>query len=449
MERKVEKLAAYIADVRYEDLSQTTLETLKIRVLDSIGCAIGAMHSAVARKIKAYLDDFGGNQKVTLIGGGKSAPDRAALYNSALIRFLDFNDSFLAKHETCHPSDNIGAVLAASEYAKASGKQFLISLGIAYQVHCLLSQIAPVRHKGFDHTTQGIYAVAAGISKALGLDKERTAHGIAIAGVANNALRVTRTGKLSNWKGLAYPYAAFSALNGVFLAKEGITGPLEIFEGNKGLMHAITGSFEMDWNRAGLDLVQKTILKKYNAEIHSQSAIEGILELNLDPKQIKHIRVDIFDVAFHIIGGGEEGGKKGIATKEEADHSLPYMLAAALLDRQVTPAQYTEKRINSPDIQELLQKIDIHPHEEYTKAFPEKMCVRIKATLHTNQELHIEKENYEGFFTQPMSWDRALKKFDSLTLHVAPALKNQLVETIHRLEIVDIEALTRLLGQIP
>src|SRR5690606_5042676 len=116
---------------------------------------------------------------------------------------------YLAKGETCHPSDNLSAVLAASEYAGASGKDFLLALAVAYQVQCRLSDAAPVRAKGFDHTTQGSYAVAAGVSKALGLDAERTANALAISGTAFNALRVTRTGPLSHWKGLAYPNTAF------------------------------------------------------------------------------------------------------------------------------------------------------------------------------------------------------------------------------------------------
>ena len=138
-----------------------------------------------------------------MIGGNKTAPDRAAFYNGALVRYLDYNDSYLAERETCHPSDNLAAVLAASEYIKGSGRNFLGALAVAYQVQCRLSEAAPVRSRGFDHTTQGAYAVAAGVSKALNLDAQPTAHAIAISGASFNALRVTRTGLLSNWKGLA------------------------------------------------------------------------------------------------------------------------------------------------------------------------------------------------------------------------------------------------------
>jgi 2-methylcitrate dehydratase len=105
----------------YEDLSEEARQALKIHVLDALGCAIGALDGPPIRMLRAQLEDFGGNPLVTLIGGGKTAPDRAAFYNAALVRYLDYNDSYLAEKETCHPSDNLGAVLAASEYAQGSG----------------------------------------------------------------------------------------------------------------------------------------------------------------------------------------------------------------------------------------------------------------------------------------------------------------------------------------
>ena len=200
-----ERLAEFVARASFEDLSDTAVRELEIRILDSVGCAIGALGRKPVRLVREQIEEFGGEPLVTLIGGGKTAPDRAALYNGALVRYLDYNDSYLAKGETCHPSDNLGAVLAASEYAGGSGQDLLVALAVAYQVQCRLSEVAPVRHKGFDHTTQGAYAATAGVAKALGLDAWKTMNAVAISGTANNALRVTRTGSLSHWKGLAYP----------------------------------------------------------------------------------------------------------------------------------------------------------------------------------------------------------------------------------------------------
>src|SRR5438874_4028113 len=183
-----ERLAQFAVAASYDDLSEAAREQLKIRVLDALACAIGAVDGEPVRLVRAQVEEFNGSGPCSLIGGGHAAPDRAAFYNSALVRYLDFNDSYLAKGETCHPSDNLGAVLAAAEYARASGRDFLAALALAYQVQCRLSDVAPVRHAGFDHVTQGAYAVAAGGARALGLDPARTAHAIAIAGTAFNAI---------------------------------------------------------------------------------------------------------------------------------------------------------------------------------------------------------------------------------------------------------------------
>ena len=129
---EVEQLAHFVVRAGYDQLSAPAREALKMRVLDSLGCALGALEGPPIRRIRAYTGQAGGNPLVTLIGGGKTAPDRAAFYNAALVRYLDFNDSYLAPGETCHPSDNIGAVLAAAEYAGAAGRDFLAALAVAY-----------------------------------------------------------------------------------------------------------------------------------------------------------------------------------------------------------------------------------------------------------------------------------------------------------------------------
>src|SRR2546421_5351662 len=447
----VEQLAAFVTQATYEKLSLQARQALKIHVLDALGCAIGAVEGPPLKMLYAQLEDFGGNPLVSLIGGGKTAPDRAALYNSALVRYLDYNDSYLARGETCHPSDNLGAVLAATEYAGGSGKDFLTALAVAYQVQCRLSDVAPVRAKGFDHTTQGAYAVAAGVAKALGLDQNGVANAVAISGTAYNALCVTRTGSLSNWKGLAYPNTAFGATHAAFLAMRGVTGPLEVFEGNKGLMDAITGPFELDWTQENLEAVRRTSVKKYNAEFHSQSALEGVLDLHaaqhVQPEEIEGISIDIFDVAYHIIGGGEEGDKQRVRTKEEADHSLPYMVAVALLDGDVTPAQYQPERIMREDVQSLLRRVTILPDEELSKRFPTEMPCHIHITLKDGRELSIEKQDYEGFYTRPMSWESAVANFERLAAPFTDATQRvAIVEMVAHLETKEVEQLTDLLG---
>jgi|SRR5579875_75350 2-methylcitrate dehydratase len=449
---KVEQLAQFVTRASYQDLSETARQQLKIRVLDALGCAVGALTGEPIRMVRAQIEDFGGGGRCTLIGGGQTAPDRAALYNSALVRYLDFNDSYLAEGETCHPSDNLGAVLAATEYADRSGRDLLTALAVAYQVQCRLSDIAPVRARGFDHTTQGSFAIAAGVARALGLDCTRTAHALAICGTAFAALRVTRTGALSHWKGLAYPNTAFACTHATFLALRGITGPREVFEGNKGFMETISGRFEIDWSRENLEAVTQTILKKYNAEIHSQSAIEGILELKnahrFTADQVARVEIEIFNVAYHIIGGGQEGDKTLVRTKEEADHSLPYLAAVALLDNQVLPEQYHPERIRRADVQTLLRKVCVRPADAYSRRFPGEIPCRVTVILQDGRTLVQEKRDYEGFHTRPMGWDAVVQKFERLTTPYTDAnLRREIVAAVGNLEAIPVSDLTRLLAR--
>jgi len=446
-----EQLGYFSEQARWEDISPGAREALKIRTLDSLGCAFGSLASGSARSLRQEIDAFGGSQLCTLAGGGKTSPDRAAFYNGSLVRYLDFNDSYLARGETCHPSDNLGAVLAAAEFGGKTGKEFLTALALSYQVQCRLSDVAPVRHRGFDHTTQGAFAVAAGCGKALGLDAARITHALGISGTSNIALRVTRTGALSHWKGLAAPNTAFNGLRAAFLAMRGITGPLEVFEGTKGWMQAVSGDFEIDWSRENLERVRRTIVKKYNAEIHSQSAIEGLLEMMKEEgflgEEVDRIRVAIFDVAHLIIGGGAEGDKTVVRTKEEADHSLPYILAVAALDGKVMPAQYAEARIGRRDVQTLLRRVTVAPEPAFTERFPEEHACRITVHLKDGREFRREKRDYEGFHTRPMGWERVEEKFHALSRDVLPpGHRDRIAKAVRQLEHLTVREFTSLLG---
>jgi 2-methylcitrate dehydratase len=451
---RVEQLARFICRSRWEEISAQAREQLKLRVLDSLGVALGALDGEPVGMVREQVQEFGGAPLATLIGAGRSAPDRAALYNGALVRYLDFNDSYLAPGETCHPSDNLAPVLAAAEYAHADGRTLLSALAVAYQVQNRLSEEAPVRAKGFDHTTQGAYAVAAGVARALGLDERRTANAIAIAGSSLNALRVTRTGELSHWKGLAYPATAFAATHAAFLAMRGVTGPREVFEGNKGFIEAIAGPFEIEWSREDLESVRGTILKRYNAEIHSQSAIEALLELRaehgLTAGEVERIELDTFQVAFDIIGGGEEGDKHRVGSKEEADHSLPYLLAVALLDGQVLPEQYLPERIAADDVQALMRRVAVRPDSELSRRFPEQHSARVRMHLRDGRTLEREQHDYEGFHTRPMGWHAVAAKFDRLAArHVERGLRAQIADAVGGLDELQVDDLTRLLVTLP
>ena len=447
----VEQLAEFAVRSDVATLSRSTLLQLKIRILDALGCAFGGLDGDPVRRVRRFIADFSPDGRCTLIGGGRSAPDRAALYNGALVRYLDFNDSYLAPRETCHPSDNLGAVLTAAELANASGGTLLVALAVAYEVQCRLSDAAPVRDRGFDHTTHLAYSVAAGVSRALSLDAPQTSNAIAISGSALNALRVTRTGTLSHWKGIAAPFAASAATQATLLAQRGITGPAELFEGNKGFMQSIAGPFAIDWRHEGLDRVERTIVKRYNAEIHSQTAIEAALELQRNHGfaacDVEKVEVEVFDVAYRIIGGGEEGDKTLVFTKQDADHSLPYLIAVALLDRTVMPEQFAAERLERADVQALLCRVVVRSNAEYSARFPEEMPSRVTVTLTDGRVLTLALSDYPGFRTRPQTWEAAVAKFTTLAAsHVADTVLAEIASAVGELEHITVAELTRLLG---
>jgi 2-methylcitrate dehydratase PrpD len=139
-------IAKFASRVTYEDLTPERRERLKVSVLDSLACAINALGVPPIVACLEQAKQFGGSDaRCTLIGGGKANVVYAAQYNTALVRYIDFMDSYLGGEELCHPSDNVGAVLAACEHAGRSGKEFLAALAVAYQVESALDS-AMVTH---------------------------------------------------------------------------------------------------------------------------------------------------------------------------------------------------------------------------------------------------------------------------------------------------------------
>jgi 2-methylcitrate dehydratase len=218
-------------------------------------------------------------------------------------------------------------------------------------------------------------------------------------------------------------------------------------------MDAITGFFEVSWDSQDLGYVGRTILKKYNAEIHSQTAIEAVLTLRqryqFTFKDIERVKVEIFDVAYNIIGGGEEGDKSVVSTKEQADHSLPYVVAVALIDGQVMPEQYKPERIQREDVQKLLRAVSVEPRPSFSKRFPKEMPCRVEINLKDGRVIEQETSDYEGFFTRPMSWEMAVQKFNKLAApDTTEGQRAAIAEAVANLEQVSVRELMKQLGSI-
>ena len=175
-----------------------------------------------------------------------------------------------------------------------------------------------------------------------------------------------------------------------------------------------------------------------------------MLLYKFDPKEIQSIVLNTFDVAYNIIGGGEEGSKKNITTKEEADHSLPYMMAVLLLDGNVLPAQYLPERIIKDDVQELLQKVFVNQKKEYSDRFPEEVACDITIVLKNGTVFQIDKKDYKGFLTRPASWEMIVEKFNNLSYPFADEiLRNEIIAMVEDLEKYRVSDLMALLEKVP
>ena len=445
-----EEVAEFVQSVSYESLSTEVVEEVKKRVLDSVGIGIGALGAEPLDIVAARVTEFEHGGPCHLWGRDEMAsPAQAAMYNTALTRYLDFMDSFLAPGETPHPSDNIASIIVCGEIADASGRDIIEGIGVAYELQGELAWNAPVRDRGFDHVTHTVISAAAGVGKVLDLDHDQLRNGIGIAGTAHNALRVTRTGGINEWKGIASANAARNAVYSVLLAKDGMEGPINLFEGQKGWKEVISGEFEVELDPS-CEHVFNTMTKRYVAETYAQSAVEGIIELadqeDIDHEEVVAIRLETFAGAKLIIGGGE-GSRYEVETKAQADHSLPYMLAAALIDREMTNAAYERGRIQRADVQTLLQKVEVEDDPELTTRFDNgEMPAHIEIELADGTVHHIEKDAFGGHPTDPMSWEQVEEKFMTITEeHYDEARQTEIVETVRNLEGYDITDLATLL----
>ena len=449
----VERIAAFTASARPGQLTNETRQLFKRNILDSIGCAIAALPGQPFQALREQFEEYRAPGRCTLIGGGNTSADQAALFNSGLVRYIDLLDSYMAPGGLCHPSDNFGAVLAAAEQAGASGEDFMLGLAIAYEIQCRLSAAVPVMAKGFNHATQLAISAAAGAGKLLGLTTVEIANAIAIATVDNISLACVHAEPVSQWKGFSPGMTGMRAIYSSSSAKRGFEGPSGLLEGPDGLERMFGQPIHVDWDDPSLEIVNQTVLKKYCSLIHGQPVLEAVLALKrangLVPANIKRVQCDVFQGAFDFAGGGRYGSKDHPQAKEQADYNLKYLIASALLDDQVGPAQLQPARIQAPDAQALLARVQVRPDECFTARYPKELNARITISTKDQRVFVKEQLGYEGGLTNPMSWDRIVEKFHWLSEPFADKdLRSRLIETVQQLDNRRIADLTELLAQV-
>src|ERR1700689_1825026 len=236
---QVEFLAKYAARASFADLSAQSRKQLPVHILDSIGCCIAALGAGPVEACRAQVADFGSDGPCALIGGGKANPIYAAFWHTALVRYVDFMDNFLAQTETCHTADNFGVALTIADYVGGSGRDLMLGVALGYTVQSRFVDHGSFMRRGFDHTAQLAFSLNAAAGRLLGLSEQQIGYAIAMAAVSDASFAVVRAKPLSQWKGLASAQSALGAMNALFLARRGVQGPLQVVEGPLGLDHLL------------------------------------------------------------------------------------------------------------------------------------------------------------------------------------------------------------------
>jgi 2-methylcitrate dehydratase len=417
-------------------LDKDAIHQCKRRIIDTLGCAIGgygAQPCQIARDIAMRVRQESG----ALVFGTshRTLPELAVFANGVMARYLDGNDTFPGGGG--HPSDLISAVLAIADATGAHGSAAIAAIALAYEVYYAFFGGSHIfRDRGLDHAFFAAVSSAIGAAKLLGLDREKLANAVSLSITPNVALHATRRGNLSMWKGCAGGNAARNGVFAALLALAGMTGPENAIEGSDGL-HQLIGNFAVGElaKASGTFAVTQSNLKYFLSEYHSQAPITVALRLSrqLRPEDIESVTIHTYWFTWSEIGSGPE--KWHPTTRESADHSLPFIIAAVLIDREFSDAIFSEERLRDPQVHALADKVTVKEDPEFTRRFPSIIPCRIEIRTRTG-DIKTDSVDYpRGHVKNPMSDEEVVVKFKNLASRVlAPEQIDSVLERAWDLE---------------
>jgi len=449
-----EPMARFAAGLTFERISKSAVHQAKRFLLDSLGCALGGFRQ---HDVRIALEVFGvtaGPGPATVIGDGrKMDPITASLLNALMVRVMDYNDIYW-KQDPSHPSDIIPAALACGERAGASGRDLIAGIVLGHEFEQRLCEAAfpGIRERGWHHATLTAFASPLVAGRMLGLPWERIQHAIGISGSRHFTLGAAVAGKLTMMKNTVDPMATQSGVVAALLAEKGYTGPEHVIEGKEGMVHCLGPAWKLEVLTEGLGeswRIESCGMKAYPTEALTHTPISAVLDLvrrhDLAPDAIEKVHIRSLARAADILS---DPSKYDPRTKETADHSLPYVIAAAVVDRQVTPAQFTDAKIMDPAIRAQLRKVEMVADPEIEKLFP--ALQRAIVTIHAKGGAqHACQVDYpKGDPRNPLTDAEVEEKFDALAAGVlAPASMKKVKDAVWGAErlgsIADLMALLR------
>lgn len=388
------KLTEYARKLRYDDLPKDIVHVAKVRVIDTLGSLIGGFFAEpcrIARDVAASMPNENG---ATVLGTRmKTSPEMAAYVNAATARYVEMNDIYHWPGAFGgHPSDVLTPVLAAAEHVKASGRDFITGVVLAYEVYQSFSDVFRNVGMGFDHTNFCTLGSAVASGKLFGLPASQLSQCISMAAVPNVILRQVRSNHYSMYKAVASGHAGRAGVFAAILARAGMEGPHLPFEGSAGWRdHVARDHFEISLGGFGVPFkIQHSLIKPRaccGTTISSVLAAEKIAPLR-DLASVSKITVEVYKKAKERVGTGEHRWNPD--TRETADHSIPYVVAATLMDGTVTPRSFNDAHLWNPALRALIHKIEVIENEDFTKAYiklPVEHRTRVTVTMANGEKL--------------------------------------------------------------
>jgi 2-methylcitrate dehydratase len=405
------ELASFARSMTFGGIPADVVHEAKRRVIDTLGCAYGGYDSAPATIARQMVDDYRGSRGARILGvEQRTIPEQAAFANAIMIRALDFNDVNKGLRAGGHPSDVIPAILAVGDAFDLSGEETILGVTVAYQGYGSIP--VHIKKRGWDQGILVAVGVAMGLGAMLRLNDLELQNAISLALTPNLPLAVTRRGDLSMWKNCASAAAGQTAMFGTFLAARGLTGPAKVFRGTHGLFEQATGEFELELDPAvhGFRVSQSDI-KCYPSCGSTQAPLSALIEMAVDLRleDIEAINVEThWDTWFET---GREPEKWDPKSHETADHSLPYVMAVALRDGNVTPSSFTDEAIRDPDLRKIMQRIRITENPELTALRPAQTLSDIEIITRSGERQVARTGIPRGDHQNPLTDAELEKKF--------------------------------------
>ncbi len=412
-----ERLASYAFSLSYESLGADAVHATKVRVIDTLGALLAGYSGEpchIARKLAAQVRAVHG---VSVIGSRMTTtPEMAAFVNATTARYIELNDIYNGPGRPGgHPSDVVLPTLAAAEHIHANGRDFITGVALAYEVYLRLTDA--VETPGFDYTNFVCLGTAVAAGKLMGLDRDQLAHCISMTVVPNNALLQGRVGHLSMWKVMATGQAGRAGVFAALLAREGVKGPHLPFVGKAGWCTYVSRKpFTLDvWGGNGVPFkVDETFIKQRPARYITIPAIfaaERVAPIH-HVRDVKEVTVESFQRAVD----GTHPHHWDPRSRETADHSIPYVVAATLMDGTITSRSYDDAHLNDPELRALMKKIKIVADADFTKAHEQSSQHYTRVTvLAADRVLVGESGGPNGDLSDVLSDAQIEEKFRALT----------------------------------